>query len=76
MSSPQETVRKGGFFLSALPAYLEASPVSIAHYTDDISITEGFASAETTQRLSVRPWGILGAFRSPKHLPKLQLDFL
>ena len=27
MSSPQETVRKGGFFvLSALPAYLEASP--------------------------------------------------
>ena len=26
MGSPQETVRKGGFFLSALPAYLEASP--------------------------------------------------
>ena len=27
MSSPQETVRRGGFFvLSALPAYLEASP--------------------------------------------------
>ena len=45
----------------------------IAHYTDDISITEGFASAETTQGLSVRPWGILGAFRSPKHLPNCSL---
>jgi len=50
--------------------------VCIAHYTDAISITEGFASAEATQRLSVRPWGTFGAFHSPKHLPKLQLDFL